>query len=501
MLNKSINQDDTFINDGLDSGGMNQEFYKKLCITNILKGVEEGLSKYSNASRVALIFAANPDEPIRVFDPQNVLRGHESKIKEVYYDNANEWKKNIQQKVDGQPKGYIVPENDLSLAGLISYGGCCADFFYQMWFTDHHPDMCSIKPTERWLEQAACLLVNDYNSGSSIINSSDYVLKNFSLQAIADFIVDERDNNLGFDSKILIPPILNDILNISKTREEGAWARGTLVFTDPQRLDEISFITKIQKHERPVISNVKHIRKLLVAVEHSDRKLVSDGSTIIGITDSQIPPYAVAADFRGDHGFLKLGTEKISSFFDGSFHSTTREAKMVELEELLLDANLDTETSTLLFQLVTHLVHGAASSRHGCTLVIDLNETPEKLSGHVLDPSLSLLEPKNIKLASSLLKIDGAIHITADLCVFGFGCLLDGTSISWENMARGARYNSALRFSAEHSKIIVVVVSADRPVSIIYSGIEVNAFSQWRPVYQYTPEPVVLKKYLNGVLL
>jgi hypothetical protein len=266
-------------------------------------------------------------------------------------------------------------------------------------------------------------------------------------------------------------------------------------------LKEISFITKIQKHERPVISNVKHIRKLLVAVENSDRKLVSDGCTIIGITDSEIPEYAIIADFRGDHGFLKLGDEKISSFFDGSFHSTTREAKMVELEELLLDSDLDTKNSTLLFQIISHLVHSAGRGRHGCTLVVDLNKTPVKLSGHVLEPSLSLLEPKNVNLTCSLLKIDGAVHVTSDLCIHGFGCLLDGKTISWENMARGARYNSALRFSADHSRVIVVVVSADRPVSIVYNGIEINAFSHWRPVYQYTPEPITMKKYLNGVLL
>ena len=174
---------------------------------------------------------------------------------------------------------------------------------------------------------------------------------------------------------------------------------------------------------------------------------------------------------------------------------------MVELEELLLDSDLDKEKSTLLFQLVSHLVHSAGKGRHGCTLVIDLNETPILLSGHVLEPSLSLLEPKNIKLACSLLRIDGAIHIISDLCIHGFGCLLDGKTINWENMARGARYNSALRFSADNRRVMVVVVSADRPVSIIYNGIEINAFSHWRPVYQYTPEPVSLKKYLNGVIL
>lgn len=480
---------------------MNQAIYNKLCMTNLLNGVVEGLSKYSHSSKVALIFVPGEDDPISVFDPQNILRGHESKLREIFYDDHDKWRQGIREKILNQSPGYLVPENDLALAGLISYGGCANDFFYQMWFTDHHPDMCSIHPTERWLEQASCLLVHDYNSKTTAINSSDYVLKNYSLQAIADYIVDEREENLGFDSKILIPPILNDILNISKTREEGAWARGTLIFTDPQRLKEISFITKIQKHERPVISNVKHIRKLLVAVENSDRKLISDGCTIIGITDSDIPSYAIAAEFRGDHGFLMLGDEKISSFFDGSFNSTTREAKMVELEELLLDSDLDTEKSTLLFQLISHLVHSAGRGRHGCTLVIDLNDEPVHLSGHVLGPSLSLLEPKNIKLACSLLKIDGAIHITSDLCVHGFGCLLDGKTIKWENMARGARYNSALRFSADHSRVIVVVVSADRPVSIIYNGIEINAFSHWKPVYQYIPKSLDFKKYLNGAIV
>ena len=311
---------------------MHQNSYQKLCIANILKGVEEGLSKYSNYSRVALIFSAFEDDPVRVFDPQNILRGHESKLKSVFYDDHDGWKNTVKEKITGQPHGYIVSDNKLLLSGLISHTGCSNEFFYQMWFTDHHPDMCSIHPTQRWLEQAASLLVHDYNLKVAALNSSDYVLKNYSLQAIADFIIDQREENLGFDSKMMITPVLNDILNISKTREEGSWVRGILFFIDPQRLEEIPFITKIQKYERPVISNVKHIRKLLVAVENSQRKLVSDGCTIIGVTDCEIPDFAIAADFRGDYGFLRLGKKKISSFFHGSFHSTTREARMVELE-------------------------------------------------------------------------------------------------------------------------------------------------------------------------
>jgi len=154
-----------------------------------------------------------------------------------------------------------------------------------------------------------------------------------------------------------------------------------------------------------------------------------------------------------------------------------------------------------LFGLVSHLVHKAGHARHGCTLVIDLNTPPLRLSGHVLEPPISLLEPKNIDLVCSLLRIDGAIHLAADALIHGFGCLLDGNTVTWENMARGARYNSALRFSAANRRVIVVVVSADRPVSIIYNGIEINAFRQWSPVYHHTPELLSLKQYLNGALL
>jgi hypothetical protein len=111
------------------------------------------------------------------------------------------------------------------------------------------------------------------------------------------------------------------------------------------------------------------------------------------------------------------------------------------------------------------------------------------------------MEPANIDLACSLTKIDGALHITSDLFINGFGCLLDGKATNWENMARGARYNSAIRFSTENKNMIIVVVSSDRPVSIIYCGLEINAFSSWEPpIYENFPKPVPITKYFNGAI-
>jgi len=117
------------------------------------------------------------------------------------------------------------------------------------------------------------------------------------------------------------------------------------------------------------------IRKLLLAVENSNRKLISDGNAIIGISDSTPPDFAITGNFRGDHGFLELGQKKICSFFDGNFHSSVHKAKLVELEELLIDSNLQPETITTLFRTIVKLVHTAEKRRHGCTLVIDINAT------------------------------------------------------------------------------------------------------------------------------
>ncbi len=478
---------------------MDQNSYKKLCIANLLNGVSDGLYKFSHPSRVALLFCSGPDELVQVFDPQDLLFGHETLLEEVFVINEDQWRNNIKEQISRQPEGFLIPQENLGLSGLISFAGACSHFFYQIWFTEHHPDMCSIRPTEKWLEQAATLLAHDYYAGNPPINSSDYVVKNYALQAIADYMVDERNSHLGFDTKIQIPPILNHILSISKTREEGAWARGILFFTDPVTVESIDFLTMFQRNERPVISNIKHIRKLLVSVERSRRKLVSDGNSIVGITTGPVPEYAIAADFRGDHGFLYMGYQLVASFADGCFYSTTREDKLVELEEVLLDSQLDTETAGTLFNVVSGLVHKAGYSHYGSTMIIDVNPEPLVLPGHVLDPPLSLLEPENYELAAAFMRIDGAVHVTTDATIRGFGCLLDGQAITWENMARGARYNSALRFSATTPKVIVVVVSADRPVSIIYNGIELNGMSRWKPIYQYMPEILTLEQHLHGV--
>jgi len=459
-----------------------QEAFIYRCVSETLDGLRDGLSHFSGTSRVAVIYAISYESPLLVCDPQNLLQGHELKFAQLYLEN-NDWRHKIELERLSTEQGNIFTEKDHQLSGLISYGGRSGGVFYQRWFTEHHPDMCSTGPTERWLEHTVWRFSHDITNGRELYTGiSGNFLREYSSHAVRDHIVDEMNVYLGWDSQIRIYPVLDAILGISKTREEGLWPSGELVIVDPRYVKDMNFLLRFQEVDQPQLGNFKHVCKLLRTVEQTRSKLISDGQAILGVIDDILPEFSLSADFRGRHGFLKVNNKKVCSFSDGSFGSSTHKAKLVEFEEILLESNVSPSMGNNIFKIVASLVHYAQHKEHGCTLVIDLNRVPVKISGQALSQPLDLFRPDQLELAKSLTRIDGALHIGADCCLYGFAHLLDGHSILAEDLARGARYNSALRFTAEHDNIIVIVVSADRPVSIIKEGVEVSGTCHWRPI-------------------
>jgi hypothetical protein len=467
------------------------------CIGDTLDGLRDGLSHFSGPSRAAIVFAMDADAPMHIFDPQNLLAGHEPRLKELYIENQD-WRKLPPVKRSRLKYSHIVPEANLHMTGLISFGGRSRSVYYQVWFTEHHPDACSTGPTERWLEHAAWRFSHDMAGERAFYTGiSGSFLREYATHAVRDDVVDRMNVMLGWDTRLRVYPILDTILELSRTREEGAWPRGRLVFVEPQAVSRISFLAHFADSEQPAIENIKHVRKLLAAVEQSNLYLISDGINVAGIAAGGLPDFTITADFRGGHGFLQVVNERVCSFADGTYQSKTRRANLVHLEEALLESPLDSETGSAVFKIIAALVHRAEDRKHGATLVLDLNSAPVDLSGQCFDRPLDLRDDSILVLAKSLLRLDGALHIGADMHLHGFACLLDGRNIPGENRARGARYNSALRFTAEHTDIIVVVVSADRPVSIIQSGVEISAACQWKPMSCGLVQPTRLDHWVN----
>ncbi len=366
-----------------------------------------------------------------------------------------------------------------------------------MWFTDHHPDMCSIGPTERWLEHAVYRFSHDIANEEELYTGiSGGFLKEYATHAVRDYIVDEMNVLIGWDTRIRVYPVLEAVLKISRTPEEGEWPRGRLIFVEKGSIPKMNFILEFPEAEQPVLENVKHIRKLLQSVENSDLKLVVAENTIIGITKENHPDFSISVDFKGRHGFLSLNDKPVCSFSDGSFKSTTHKAKLVQVEEALMDSKLDAQDATALFKTITGIVHSAAYHRHGCSIVIDLNDPPIFIMGHSLLHPLDLNNQRNYDLAKSLSKVDGALHIGADTKLHGFACLLEGSYVPGENRARGARFNSALRFTAKHENIIVIVVSSDTPVSVMAGGVVLE--TKWKLEKSLICNiPVLLKNWVG----
>ena len=133
-----------------------------------------------------------------------------------------------------------------------------------------------------------------------------------------------------------------------------------------------------------------------------------------------------------------------------------------------------------------------------CTLIIDLNDSPIEISGQQLEHPINLRQENLLGLAKALARVDGALHIGEDLHLHGFACLLDGRAVPGEDRARGARFNSALRFTAVHDNVLVVVVSFDKPVSVIQGGVELTAQCEWEPFSKLVTAPPTLEEWLDG---
>jgi len=475
---------------------MSLDRHHLLSLHSVLEGLRLGLCEFSGPSRVALVYAEKSGDPLRVVDPQNLLRGHEPRLRE-YFQDSDEWQA-------GLPRPEQVTYFDqhharrLGLTGLVSLGGRSLGVAYQMWFTEHHPDLCSPGPTRRWLELALRQLATGMRGEDILsLDTAAITMQEMASHAVHDFIVDERARAMGPDTRLRVYNILSAIIQISKTPEEGAWARGHLAFVEPSRLSRLHYLARLPKTERPRLDNGKHVRKMLQAVERTQRLLVSDGEHIIGMAQGELPAGSLCALFNGRHGMLFLDGEPVCSFSDGSFQSSNRRPNLVTLEEALLEWPLDNDQRSVLFSSVSRLVAIAGEQKYGCALIIDPYTPLLSLSGHALETPMPLEGAECLALAAGLAKVDGALHLSAarnQLC--SFACLMDGPSFPGEDRSRGARYNSSLRFTHSHPELIVVVVSSDRPVSVVQKGVDLSKPPVWPPVPSMLRIPPVLEEWL-----
>lgn len=256
--------------------------------------------------------------------------------------------------------------------------------------------------------------------------------------------------------------------SIAAERYEGGESKGRLIIA-PREHQDISVEIKLKL---PIsTNNYRGIRKLL-EVSSNELALLCDTRKIWGL-GTPLDTYNSSLEnlfeiqFAEHHTWELVHAENVMLRVE---HRRPRLPKKRFDLELFYDHvyrlfNVDEDTAILL----SKAVGAAVEQRHGTMLII----TPEaQIETTRLKAQSTAIESRIIskKIISHISSVDGAILISPDGIIHSFGVILDGEASENGNPARGARFNSAIRYVDKNKNhninCLALIVSEDGYVDL-----------------------------------
>ena len=254
---------------------------------------------------------------------------------------------------------------------------------------------------------------------------------------------------------------------IAAERYEGAASEGRLIIC--QR-DSVDIAAKVKLATPIKIYNYRAIRKLL-EVSSNNMALLCDIETVWGL-GLPLDTYQPSRENLFEIRFAEHHTWELVHAENIMLRVKYRQAR---LPRARFDRDLFCDRVHQLFEvdrstanLLVKAVEVAVEQRHGTMLVI----TPEaERETQRLAAQSTVIEPviASQSIISHLSSVDGAILISPEGVVYSFGVILDGQASKNGNSARGARYNSAIRYVDEMSRkvnCLALIVSEDGYVDL-----------------------------------
>lgn len=451
-----------------------------LLVGALLNGAKDGLAEICGACRVAVLVIVSEDSPPLLIDPWSLLETRASDLRRFLEDRDRAFLETARSL--SESKGIAEPTPP-DIDGAFSY--CCQSErpFYQLWFSEKPPGIIESKAPCFFLRHAALDLAGSCSPGGWATRDFDFrartlpqELRRWSIPAV-EGAIRERFNNEKMLEPAGIYSILSAIERLSTALEEGRLVHGGLVVVSKEQVGQVRWSARFSTTggSVPSLQSTKHIRKLLHGSSFeppsgvADRRhyLVSDGESVLGLSKGELPQPCLCVHFRSGRADLLVGAELIARCDRGRF--TIRDRMKVH-EALECVPGPPRLTKDLISNL-DRVVEQCVESSHGCMIVVDPEPRELDYASHWLCPRL-LLEQDNLDLVARLAQIDGAVIVDFKGQVYGFGSLLEGQLIGSEDLSRGARLNSALRFSFQLSRqgCIIIVVSEDGPISLVWRG-------------------------------
>lgn len=261
---------------------------------------------------------------------------------------------------------------------------------------------------------------------------------------------------------------------IAAERYEGAASEGRLIICPKDHPD---IAAKVKLTQPIKIYNYRAIRKLL-EVSSSKMALLCDVETVWGL-GLPLDTYQPSLENLFEIRFAEHHTWELLHAENIMLRVKYRQAR---LPRARFDRQLFCDRVERLFKvdrttinLLAKAVEAAVKQRHGTMLVI----TPEaQQETQRLAAQSTVIEPVIVSqsIISHLSSVDGAILISPEGIIHAFGVILDGQASKNGNSARGARYNSAIRYVDEKSSnqinCLALIVSEDGYVDLYSTPVQ-----------------------------
>ena len=259
------------------------------------------------------------------------------------------------------------------------------------------------------------------------------------------------------------------ITSVASMRYERAEGRGKLLVArkeHPSLRKIITFPEDVSLYEH------RRVRKLL-ELTSGRNALHVNGSKMFGLVEEEVLDEKTEDIFKilvlGHHHWELAYAGRVLM---GVLYGEPYLPRVAEYESRLREdlPRLFSGMSEESCELLVSLVRQAERERHGTLLVISQNAEVEaaRLVGQATPVERCKL---NNTLLEDLTAIDGAVLVDPQGYCYAIGVILDGLAIEQGDAARGARFNSAVRYvaSALERRIptLAVVVSEDGGVDLV----------------------------------
>lgn len=231
----------------------------------------------------------------------------------------------------------------------------------------------------------------------------------------------------------------------------------------------------------PIPFAVSHLRQVRKLVEMSDKDIalvVNQQGKICGLSVSKPAAYECHLRIWGHLSWtITYNETKKLSYYNAKYHIHPQRRHDVQIARTLgpIGESLNTEQSAR----VEAVIRAAATQSHGTIVIIGSREDAAAETKRLCDArsatgisTINLSE--NMHLIRYLTAIDGALIMDTDCRCSCIGAILDGDFTAKGNPARGARYNSTVRYVKRRAELgeqfAGIVISEDGTIDAVSDG-------------------------------